>query len=177
MAIDAVTLAQFEQAANLNLQSYGAIAFDGNVDIRMAGPSATLTLDGGTFASDGGQVTIAAQPWAIDNTTGASAASASGSGSLAIDVDQLVISDGAKALSGFGSVSLAAHQAVIGSGTGSLDFGGAVRDAAGPRPDRRHRFQPDVDDHGARCRSSQSTAVRCSLRLRSAVRSRCKAAR
>ncbi|HEY0228963.1 MAG TPA: hypothetical protein VGC05_21760, partial [Mycobacterium sp.] len=124
MVIDAATLAQLAQSQSVNLQSYGDIAFDGNVDIQMNSPSATLTLGAGTFSDDGGQVTIAAPTLVLDNTMGASALAAPGTGSLGIDVGQLIFSTGAEALSGFGSVSLAAHQAVIGQGTGSMDFGG-----------------------------------------------------
>jgi filamentous hemagglutinin family protein len=123
MVIDAAIMAELAQAQNLNLQSYGAIAFQGNVDFRMTDSDAQVTLGGGNLSSDGGQVTIEAPTLVLDNTLNAAAVPTAGSGSLSIDVDQLIFGAGAKSLAGFGSVNLVAHQAVIGQDTGSMDFG------------------------------------------------------
>ncbi|MDB5609254.1 MAG: filamentous hemagglutinin [Bradyrhizobium sp.] len=124
MVIDAAILAELASAQSVNLQSYGAIGFNGNVDLRMSGADRQLlTLGGGNLSGDGGQVTITAPTLVLNNTLGAPATASSGVGSLSIDVGQLIFSDGAKALAGFGSVSLIAHQAVIGQGSGSMDFG------------------------------------------------------
>ena len=46
-----------------------------------------------------------------------------GTGSLSIDVGELVFGGGAKSLSGLGSVSLVAQQGVLGQGTGTMNFG------------------------------------------------------
>jgi hypothetical protein len=46
-----------------------------------------------------------------------------GTGSLAINVGQLIFGVGAKTLTGFGSVSLVANQGVVGQGAGSMNFG------------------------------------------------------
>jgi len=127
MAIDAGLLAALEQSETVNLQSYGAIAFHGDVNFAMANTDgqALLTLGAGSVASDGGHVTISAPKLVLDNELNAALPStvAAGSGSLAIDVGQLVFGVGARTLTGFGSLSLVASQAVIGQGTGSFDFG------------------------------------------------------
>jgi filamentous hemagglutinin family protein len=125
MVIDASILAQLAQSQSVNLQSYGAIAFDGNVDLRMSGAAGqVLTLGAGEFSSDGGRVTIEAPTLALDNELNAAVpAFALGTGALSIDVGQLLFGNGAKTLTGFGSVSLSASHAMIGQGTGNFDFG------------------------------------------------------
>lgn len=125
MVIDAAIMAQLAQSRSVNLQSYGSIAFDGNVDLRMSGAAGqVLTLGGGSLASDGGRVTIEAPTLVFDNEPNAAVpAFAAGAGSLSIDVGQLVFGNGARTLTGFGSVSLSASHGVIGQGTGSFDFG------------------------------------------------------
>ncbi|MCK9919337.1 filamentous hemagglutinin family protein [Microbacteriaceae bacterium K1510] len=122
--IDAAVMAELAKAQTVDLQSYGAVNFAGDVDLRMSGiDGQTLTLGGGALSGDGGRVTIVVPTLVLNNTMNAPAVAASGTGSLSIDVGQLVFADGNKALSGFGSVGLAAHQAVIGRGSGSMDFG------------------------------------------------------
>jgi filamentous hemagglutinin family protein len=123
MVIDADIMAQLARAQNLNLQSYSAIAFQGNVDFRMDGGDAQLTLGGGSLSSDGGQVTIEAPTLVLNNTLNAAAVPTAGAGSLSIDVDKLIFGAGDKSVAGFGSVNLIANQAVIGQDTGSMDFG------------------------------------------------------
>jgi filamentous hemagglutinin family protein len=125
IAIDADLLAQLEQSTNLNLQSDGAIAFDGDVDIQMAGNASTLTLGGSSLSGDGGDVSISAPTLVLDNTLNAAvpATLSGGSGSLTINVGTLVFGAGAKSVAGFGAVNLSASQSMLGQGAGSMDFG------------------------------------------------------
>jgi filamentous hemagglutinin family protein len=123
MVIDADIMAELAQAQTVNLQSYGAIAFQGDVDFRMNGGDGQLTLGGGDLSSDGGQVTIEASTLVLDNTLNAAAVPTAGTGSLSINVDNLIFGAGGKSVAGFGSVNLVANQAVIGQDTGSMDFG------------------------------------------------------
>jgi filamentous hemagglutinin family protein len=61
LVIDAGALASLESSKTVDLQSYGAIAFQGNVNFRMNGDTqSSLTLGAGALSSDGGQVTISA---------------------------------------------------------------------------------------------------------------------
>ena len=112
--IDAGVLAGLEQAASLDLQSYGAITFQGDVNIAMADSAATLTLGGGSLTGTGGQVTISAPTLVLDNTLGAPTAPTGGTGSLSLEASELIFADGAKSVSGFGAISLTAQQAAIG---------------------------------------------------------------
>jgi filamentous hemagglutinin family protein len=123
MVIDADIMAELEQAQNLNLQSYGAISFQGDVDFSMSSNDAQVTLGGGSLSGDGGQVSIEASTLVLDNTLNAAAVPGAGTGSLSIDVGQLIFGAGDKSVAGFGSVNLVANQAVIGQDTGSMDFG------------------------------------------------------
>ncbi len=126
MVIDATTLAQLEQSTNLKLESYGAIAFQGDVAIDMTNATATLTLGGSSLSGDGGQVTIAAPTVVLDDTlsTAAVGAPAAGTGSLSITAGQLVFGDGVKSLSGFAAANFVAQQEILGQGAGSMNFGG-----------------------------------------------------
>ncbi|HEY4316590.1 MAG TPA: filamentous hemagglutinin family protein [Herbaspirillum sp.] len=123
MAINAAIMAELAQAQNLNLQSYGAIAFQGDVDFHMTNANAQLTLGGGSLSGDGGQVSIGAPTLILDNTLNAAATPVAGTGSLSIEVGRLIFGAGAKSLAGFGTANLVAHQAMIGQDTGSMDFG------------------------------------------------------
>jgi filamentous hemagglutinin family protein len=125
MVIDADLLALLEQSTSLNLQSYGAIAFDGDVNIQMAGNESTLTLGGGSLLGDGGDVSISAPTLVLDNTLNAAAPAtlSDGSGSLTIDAGTLAFGAGAKSVAGFGAVNLSASRSMLGQGAGSMDFG------------------------------------------------------
>ncbi|MEW6439014.1 MAG: filamentous hemagglutinin family protein [Pseudomonadota bacterium] len=123
VVIDAGVLAGLEQASNLDLQSYGAIILQGDVNIAMANSTASLTLGGGSLAGTGGEVTISAPTLILDNTLNAPTATSGGTGSLSIDAGELIFADGAKSLSDFGAVNLVAREAAIAQGSGSMDFG------------------------------------------------------
>ena len=123
LVIDAGTLAQLEQSTNVDLESYGAVAFLGNVNLAMTNPTSTLTLGGDSLTSDGGAVSIAASTLVLDNETNTQGSVSSGTGSLSIDVGELVFGSGSKSLSGFGNASFVANKGVVGQGTGSMNFG------------------------------------------------------
>jgi len=125
LVIDAGLLAAIEQAATVNLQSYSSITFQGAVTLEMANAQASLTLGAGSLAGTGGQVTISAPLLVLDNELNAAVPGVltTGSGSLSINVGELVFGGGAKSLNEFASVSLVAQQGVLGQGTGSMNFG------------------------------------------------------
>ncbi len=117
---------QLQNAETINLQSSGLIAFEGNVTLDMGGGGGqgSLTLGGGAFSSDGGQVSISAPTLVLDNELNATVpAFVTGSGTLSINAGELIFGTGAKTLQGFGSVSIVASQGVVGQGSGSMDFG------------------------------------------------------
>ncbi|WP_454619527.1 filamentous haemagglutinin family protein [Bradyrhizobium cenepequi] len=122
--IDPATLVRLQDAQNVVLRATSAIAFQGDVTLKMSRANASITLSAGDFVSDGGQVSISAPTVVLDNELGGPTPSfALGSGALAIDAGTLIFGQGAKTLQGFGSVSLLAHQGVVGQGSGSMDFG------------------------------------------------------
>ena len=121
--IDAGVLAGLEQADSLDLQSYGNITFQGDVNVTMAQSAASLTLGGGSLTGTGGQVAISAPTLILDNTLNAPTATSGGTGSLSLDAGELIFADGAKSVSGFGAVNLVAQQAATGQGSGTMDFG------------------------------------------------------
>jgi hypothetical protein len=123
LVIDANTLAQLEQSTNVDLESYGAVAFEGNVTLAMANPAGALTLGGDSLTSDGGAVSITAATLVLDNETSAQASVSSGAGSLSVNVGELVFGSGSKSLSGFGDASFVASRGVLGQGAGSMNFG------------------------------------------------------
>jgi filamentous hemagglutinin family protein len=123
LVIDAGVLAGLEQADSLNLQSYGAITFQGDVNIAMVGSTASLTLGGGSLAGTGGDATISAPTLILDNTLDAPTATSGGTGTLSLDAGTLIFADGAKSVNGFGAVNLMARREAIGQGSGSMDFG------------------------------------------------------
>jgi filamentous hemagglutinin family protein len=124
--INAATLIQLQNAENVDLQSSGVIAFQGNVALQIAGSDGqgTLTLGGGALTSDGGQVSISAPTLVLDNELGAPTRTfAAGAGTLSINAGELIFGVGAKTLTGFDSVSVVAARGVVGQGSGSMNFG------------------------------------------------------
>ncbi|HVX75387.1 MAG TPA: filamentous hemagglutinin family protein [Bradyrhizobium sp.] len=123
--IDSGFLAMLEQAATVNLQSYSAITFLGDVTIAMANAQGSLTLGAGSLSGYGGQVNISAPLLVLDNELNAAVPGTltTGSGSLSINAGELVFGAGAKSLTGFGSVGMVAQQGMLGQGSGTIDFG------------------------------------------------------
>jgi filamentous hemagglutinin family protein len=122
--IDTGLVSQLEQASNLNLQSYGAITFQGDVSFAMAAPSGSLTLDANTLAGGGGQVSISASTVMLENSSNAGGpAPAGAAGSLSVVANQLILGQGAKTIGGFGSATFTGSQFIVGQGSGGTDFG------------------------------------------------------
>lgn len=119
--IDPAGLAQFANADLVTLRSYGAIGFVGDVTATFG---KRVDLSAGTFASDGGHVTLNGQQIAFTNETGApSGASASGNGTLTVNAKEIDLGTGTKTLNGFSSANLTASGGIVGQGTGTFDFG------------------------------------------------------
>ncbi|MBN3789239.1 filamentous haemagglutinin family protein [Burkholderia sp. Ac-20353] len=128
--IDPAGLAQFANAQQVTLRSYGAIGFIGDVNA-MFGNS--VDLSAGTFTSDGGHVTLNAPQIAFTNETGASNATAvPGNGTLTVNAKEIDFGTGTKTVSGFGSVSMTATSGIVGQNTGTFDFGALPVTLAAP---------------------------------------------
>ncbi|MBN3789234.1 filamentous haemagglutinin family protein, partial [Burkholderia sp. Ac-20353] len=119
--IDPAGLAQFANAQQVTLRSYGAIGFIGDVNATFGN---SVDLSAGTFTSDGGHVTLNAPQIAFTNETGASNATAvPGNGTLTVNAKEIDFGAGTKTVSGFGSVSMTATSGIVGQNTGTFDFG------------------------------------------------------
>ncbi|KVT19849.1 filamentous haemagglutinin family protein [Burkholderia ubonensis] len=119
--IDPAGLAQFGDAQQVALRSYGAIGFVGDVNATFGNG---VDLSAGTFTSDGGHVTLNAQQIAFTNETGAiGGAAVPGGGTLTVNAKEIDFGTGSKNVSGFGSATLNATGGIVGQGTGTFDFG------------------------------------------------------
>ncbi|NIE85185.1 MULTISPECIES: filamentous haemagglutinin family protein [unclassified Burkholderia] len=123
-------LAQFANADEVTLRSYGTMAFVGDIDASFGN---SVDLSAGTFTSDGGKVTLNAPKIAFTNESGApNATPAAGSGTLTVNAGEIDFGTGTKALSGFASVDMTATAGIAGQGTGSFDFGAVPVSLAAP---------------------------------------------
>ncbi|WP_244136084.1 MULTISPECIES: filamentous haemagglutinin family protein [unclassified Burkholderia] len=119
--IDPAGLAQFANAQQVTLRSYGAIGFVGDVNATFGNG---VDLSAGTFTSDGGHVTLNAQQIAFTNETGApNGVAAQGNGTLTVNAKEIDFGTGTKTLSGFGAAAMNATGGIVGQGTGTFDFG------------------------------------------------------
>ncbi|MBN3770917.1 filamentous haemagglutinin family protein, partial [Burkholderia sp. Se-20378] len=119
--IDPAGLAQFANAQQVTLRSYGAIGFVGDVNATFGN---SVDLSAGTFTSDGGHVTLNAQQVAFTNEMGATPGTATaGNGTLTVNAKEIDFGTGTKAASGFGSAVMNATGGIVGQGTGTFDFG------------------------------------------------------
>lgn len=119
--VDPAGLAQFANAQQVTLRSYGAIGFVGDVNATFGN---SVDLSAGTFTSDGGHVTLNAQQVAFTNEMGAAPGTATaGNGTLTVNAKEIDFGTGTKAASGFGSVVMNATGGIVGQGTGTFDFG------------------------------------------------------
>ncbi|WP_241021975.1 filamentous hemagglutinin N-terminal domain-containing protein, partial [Burkholderia sp. Ac-20353] len=117
--IDPAGLAQFANAQQVTLRSYGAMGFIGDVNATFGN---SVDLSAGTFTSDGGHVTLNAPQIAFTNETGAANAPAvPGSGTLTVNAKEIDFGTGTKTVSGFGSVSMTATSGIVGQNTGTFD--------------------------------------------------------
>jgi filamentous hemagglutinin family protein len=114
-------LAQFANAQQVNLRSFGNIGFVGDVTVNFA---KSVDLSAGAYTSDGGAVVLTAPQIAFTNELGATVPTAvAGSGSLTINATEIDFGAGNKTVSGFGSVVANASGGIVGQGTGTFDFG------------------------------------------------------
>nr|WP_157687278.1 filamentous haemagglutinin family protein [Burkholderia lata] len=119
--VDPAGLAQFANAQQVALRSYGAIGFVGDVNATFGN---SVDLSAGAFTSDGGRVTLNAQQIAFTNETGApNGVAAPGNGTLTVNAKEIDLGTGTKTLSGFGAVTMNATGGIVGQGTGTFDFG------------------------------------------------------
>ncbi len=108
-------LAQFANAQQVALRSYGDIGFAGNVTINFAN---SVDLSAGAFTSDGGAVVLNAPQIAFTNDLNAPVpASVAGTGSLIVNAGEIDFGAGNKTVSGFGSVVANASGGIVGQGT------------------------------------------------------------
>jgi hypothetical protein len=114
-------LAQFANAQQVALRSYGNIGFAGDVTVNFG---KSVDLSAGAFTSDGGAVVLHAPQIAFTNDLGAPVpASVTGTGSLTINAGEIDFGAGNKTVSGFGTVTANATSGIVGQGTGTFDFG------------------------------------------------------
>ncbi|MFT9640236.1 hypothetical protein ACMZ49_23440, partial [Alcaligenes phenolicus] len=119
--VDPAGLAQFANAQQVTLRSYGAIGFIGDVNATFGN---SIDLSAGMFTSDGGHVTLNAQKVAFTNEMGATPGTTTvGSGTLTVNAQEIDFGSGTKTASGFGSAAMNATGGVVGQGTGTFDFG------------------------------------------------------
>ncbi|WGY71619.1 filamentous hemagglutinin family protein [Burkholderia cepacia] len=119
--VDPAGLAQFANAQQVTLRSYGAIGFVGDVNATFGN---SVDLSAGTFTSDGGHVTLNAQQIAFTNELGAApGTTTAGNGTLTVNAKEIDFGTGTKAASGFGSAAMNATGGIVGQGTGTFDFG------------------------------------------------------
>ncbi|MBI0329112.1 filamentous haemagglutinin family protein [Burkholderia plantarii] len=117
-------LAQFANADQVTLRSYGAMAFLGNVDATFGN---SVDLSAGTFTSDGGNVTLNAPQIAFTNEAGTPIANpTSGSGTLTVNAGEIDLGTGTKTQSGFGAIDMTATHGIVGQNTGTFDLGAAA---------------------------------------------------
>ncbi|MEW6437322.1 MAG: filamentous hemagglutinin family protein [Pseudomonadota bacterium] len=131
MVIGANTLAQFASANEVILRSYGAIDFEGTINVDVPN---NLELSAGSFtdgaAGDAGNVSIHAGVLTLSNDLDAPALTslAVGTSSLTLTADEIdfgATGQGAStsAFSGFGSVAATAVNGIVGQGAGTFNFG------------------------------------------------------
>ncbi|WP_297352521.1 filamentous haemagglutinin family protein [Paraburkholderia sp.] len=119
--IGAAGLAQLQGAQQVTLRSLGAIDFVGNIDASFTN---AVDLSAGSFASDGGTVTLSAPKIAFTNELGApAAATVAGLGSLTVNGGEIDFGGGSKSVTGFGAVTMNASGGIVGQGSGTFDFG------------------------------------------------------
>jgi filamentous hemagglutinin family protein len=123
LVVSSQLLAQLSQAQVVNLSSRGAIDFVGNVNVVVPD---NLTLNAGSFASDGGSVTIQGGTLTLGNALNApTPAAGSGTGTLTLTGQQVDFAAGNVSTAGFGSVSAAASNGMLIQGNGNFNFGSA----------------------------------------------------
>jgi filamentous hemagglutinin family protein len=124
LVFDAASLAQFNNAQNLTLRSYSTIDFYNGIDFGSVGLK-SVTLDAtGLVGRSAAATRITGDTLILRNTVGALVDPlVADQGTLALNVNTLVLGSGAKSLRGFNAVAINAAGRVVGQGTGALDAG------------------------------------------------------
>ncbi|MEW6435567.1 MAG: filamentous hemagglutinin family protein [Pseudomonadota bacterium] len=132
LVIGATTLAQFANAQNVMLRSFGAIDFEGAINVDVAN---NLVLSAGTFesgaAGDSGSVSIRANTLTLTNDLNAAPPTAAAAGPAVLNLAANEIDFGTSGstlqstsgFSGFSSVNATAVNGIVGQGSGTFDFG------------------------------------------------------
>ncbi|PPU67276.1 hypothetical protein XpiCFBP4643_15905 [Xanthomonas pisi] len=125
------SLAQFGQARQIGLHSYGDMAFAGGLDLRVDN---ALTLSAGRFIGDGRAVSLQADRLTLSNLGSAAdpAGVVAGDGVLRLQGREVAFAGGDKQLAGFGSVAIEATQQVVVRDRGTFDFGAVDVDLRAP---------------------------------------------
>ncbi|UYB52753.1 filamentous hemagglutinin family protein [Xanthomonas sp. AM6] len=122
LVLGAGSLAQFAQARQVGLHSYGDMEFASGLDLRV---SNALTLSAGRFVGDGGDVSLSADQLTFSNqgSSAAPADSVAGGGLLHLQGREVAFAGGDKQLTGFGAVAVDAAQTLYVRDRGQFDFG------------------------------------------------------
>ncbi len=124
------SLAQFANSKQVDLRSYGDLAFNGNLSLNFG---ENVDFSAGAFTSDGDTITVAAPTVAFTNDLNAPSDPATpGQGSLIVDATEIDFGSGSKNLKGFSSVAMTATGGIVGQDTGSFDMGSANVTLAAP---------------------------------------------
>ncbi len=140
LVIGSDTLAQFANAQQISLRSYGNLDFEGDINIDIGG---ALNLSAASFSTgaggQAGNVSIKAGTLGLSNEIGgAGAAGVAGSGTLSLSGNEVDFGSAfgnkanASTFSGFGSVQVSAGSGIVGLGQGSFDFGGLPLSLSAP---------------------------------------------
>ncbi|WP_279360747.1 filamentous haemagglutinin family protein [Xanthomonas sacchari] len=125
------SLAQFAQARQIGLHSYGDMELAGGLDLHVG---SALTLSAGRFLGDGGDVTLGADQLTLSNQGGSATAktAAAETGRLHLQGREVTFAGGDKQLGGFASVAVDATQTLYVRDRGQFDFGGRDVDLRTP---------------------------------------------
>ena len=126
LTIGASLLARMQEAGSLTVASSNAMEFSYAVSLGATNPLDELTLTASTFRNlSGADVTFGAGRVTIGGTAAASgAAPAAGTGTLAINANNIDVAAGNLAVDGFARTSLRASNDIVGRGQSSLRVGG-----------------------------------------------------
>ena len=135
LSLSASLLSQMSVFQDIVLHSYGDINFYsgaslGGLDSKGNHLIQNLTLDAQSLnGNDSSTSTIDASTVTFKNSNGGSSSSPTGTGTLNVTADNLVLSDGASNIGGFDNVNLDASRTIATQGTGSLNLSSASQDA------------------------------------------------
>lgn len=124
-------LAQFANSESTLLRARQSMSLLGDVSL---GVSNDLTLSAPTIVSDGGNASISANSFTLENDVGVAPAVASqGQGTLNVSAGAFHFGSGNVASQGLGALDIKAPEGVFASGTGTLDLSGADVSIATPQ--------------------------------------------